>query len=233
MNIAKELVKLFLPVPARRFLKEQYHEANFRAAMKKFIKDPVAALSPGSGVIGRLIRGWGNEGWSTGDEYAVASMKHALECDGDILECGSGLSTIMLGVLAEKRGKKIWSLEHHAGLGKRVQANLDRYGLHSVSLCVAPLKDYGGYSWYDPPLNAMPQFFSLVICDGPPGETRGGRYGMVPVIRKKLKNGSVILLDDGAREGEQAVARRWSDELGAPFHMHGTEKPYIRLVVPE
>lgn len=34
--------------------------------------------------------------------------------------------------------------------------------------------------------------FSLIICDGPPGGTKGGRSGLVPVMRSKLERSTLI-----------------------------------------
>jgi hypothetical protein len=80
----------------------------------------------------------------------------------------------------------------------------------------APLKSYAGYSWYDPPLSRWSRNFSLVVCDGPPADTPGGRYGLAPIMREHLAPGCVILLDDAEREPEREIAQRWSAELDAP-----------------
>ncbi len=68
-----------------------------------------------------------------------------------------------------------------------------------------------------------------MVCDGPPETTRGGRYGLVPVMLEKLRADCTILLDDGAREGERETAERWAKLLGCTPEIIGTEKPYIRL----
>jgi hypothetical protein len=112
-----------------------------------------------------------------------------------------------------------------------VQKYLNRYKLDSVVLYTKPLKDYGDFCWYDAPLESMPDSFSLVVCDGPPGGTKGGRYGLVPIMRERLQPGCVILLDDAGREQELAIARRWEAELGAPFEILGSIKPYIEMTV--
>jgi hypothetical protein len=93
------------------------------------------------------------------------------------------------------------------------------------------LKTYAGYAWYDPPLARMPSAFSMVVCDGPPADTVGGRYGLVPVMRRRLAPGCVILLDDAVREHERAIARRWEYELEASHDVIDGDKPFIRLVV--
>jgi hypothetical protein len=122
------------------------------------------------------------------------------------------------------------SLEHEIRYATRVQRYLHKHRLDSVRLCVAPIAAYDEFDWYSlPPPASIAEKFSLVISDGPPETTRGGRYGLVPVMLERLRTGCVILLDDGAREGEQVIAARWAKLLHCVPEYFGTEKPYIRL----
>jgi hypothetical protein len=199
--------------------------------MKKFIRAPGTCTQPGNPVLNDLVYGWGNETWSALDEYLAGCVKHALSSPGPILECGSGLSTIVVGAIAQKYGKKLWTLEHRAEWALKLTTYLKKYKIDSVTLNTKPLKDYGEYCWYEPNLRTMPDRFTLVICDGPPGTTKGGRYGLVPVVGNKIKPGCVILLDDAGRKEELAIARKWASELHAPFKILGTAKPYIEMLV--
>jgi hypothetical protein len=142
-----------------------------------------------------------------------------------------GAGSIVVGALAQRRGRQYWALEHSPEWAVKVDRHLDRYGIDSVVLSVDNLKDHGDYVWYDPPLDSMPKSFSLVICDGPPGGVKGGRYGLVPVMRDRLHPGCVILLDDAGREREIDIARRWEHELGASVKLLGSVKPYIEMTV--
>ena len=179
-------------------------------------------------MIKDLIYGWGNEKWSALEEYLRACVEHASATRGPILECGSGLSTIMIGVIAQRRGIAHWALEHDPEWAARVSRILRRCG-SSSRLHTAPLRDHGDFCWYDPPLASMPRDLSLVICDGPPGSTKGGRHGLVPVMRERLSPNCVVLLDDAGRQGEFEIAKRWTATLGATLQMQGTEKPYVRI----
>jgi hypothetical protein len=113
----------------------------------------------------------------------------------------------------------------------KVQKYLKRYKIDSVVLCVKPLKAYTDFSWYEPPLESMPDGFALVICDGPDGSTPGGRYGLVPIMKGRLKPGSILLLDDAHREQEREIAKRWETELGTHSETLGFRKPFIRMTV--
>jgi hypothetical protein len=112
-----------------------------------------------------------------------------------------------------------------------VQRYLNRYKIDSVVSSAKPLKDYGDYCWYEVPFESLPVSFSLVVSDGPPSSTKGGRYGLVPIMNGRLKPGCIILLDDAYREAELAIARRWEADLGVSLKIVGSIKPYIEMVV--
>ena len=199
--------------------------------MKRFMASPAAATEPGSPILADLISAWGNEGWSARDEFLAECVKRALRSPGPILECGSGLSTLLIGVVATQRGQRHWALEHLPTWAVKVQGYLDRYQLDAVRIIGAPLRDYGGFCWYDAPMASLPDQFALVICDGPPGDVEGGRYGLVPMMRDRLRPGCTILLDDAGREQEVEIADRWRSELGAAVQSRGIRKPYLELTV--
>jgi hypothetical protein len=199
--------------------------------MRQFIRDPADTIASKSNVISDLIYGWGNEGWSAPEEYLISCLRNALTCNGPILECGTGLTTILVGVIAQKHNNAMWSLEHLQEWGDRVEKYLKRYRIDSLRVSVRALKNYADYSWYDPPLDLMPDSFALIICDGPPGGTRGGRYGLAPILGERLRPGCVILLDDAAREQEKEIAARWSVELCASYETIWSRKPFIRMAL--
>ena len=227
MNVAH----LVLPAQTRQWLRRTYDAWRFDAAMRRYIVDPAAAIEPDSGVLAELIAAWGNSGWSAQEEYLRLCIAHALASRGPTLECGSGLSTLLLGVVAARRGYEHWALEHLPAWADKVMRAATRHRIHAARVCDAPLRSYAGYTWYDTASLPLPQPFAMVVCDGPPADTPGGRYGLVPVLRDSLQPGCVILLDDAEREHERAIARRWQTELGATHEVIGRHKPFIRMVV--
>jgi hypothetical protein len=214
---------------ARASIRGAHRELMLRHALARLALDPAKAALGSGAVFDDLVYGWGNEGWSAQREYLVACVDCALRTSGPILECGSGLTTMVLGIIAQQRGLSVWALEHLPTWGKRVEGYLSRYRIGSVRMHIAPLRRYDGFDWYAPPLGEMREPFGLVACDGPPSATLGGRYGLLPVMREKLGGGCLILLDDAARDDEQAVVNRWAGEMPCEVSLHGSEKPYFKV----
>jgi len=200
----------------------------FRRAMKKFLQWPEEYVR--GDALTHLVYGWGNELWSGWSEYLGACVEHALTSSGPILECGSGLSTILVGAVAQRHGVAHWALEHMPEWAAKVRTQLAKYRIDSTVHC-GPLKDHGKFLWYDPPMHLIPDSFSLVICDGPPGAVKGGRLGLVPVMRARLGRGCVILLDDAWRQQERQIADEWKTTLGARVELVGQVKPFIRMTL--
>ena len=66
--------------------------------------------------------------------------------------------------------------------------------------------------WYK-----MPRDFALVVADGPPGDVKGGRFGLLPLLREHFAPGAVVLLDDAERPKERDVLAKWASEFGLAY----------------
>jgi hypothetical protein len=179
------------------------------------------------------IFGWGNERWTAEARYLREVAGSAEKANGSILECGSGLTTLMMGAIASRRGIQLHSLEHHPEWHARVSEAIHQFHLTNVTIHLAPLRDFGSFDWYDAQLGELPNDFSLVVCDGPPGVTRGGRSGMLPMMRGKLAKTVSILIDDTNRDAEGQLARQWISELRAPNGLHAGGRGFARIDVCE
>jgi len=209
MLIQLDTVKHLVPGGIKRALGKAIRRHALRGAIRQ-----IAALAPGTipspVLIAKLQYGWGNAGFAASAAvlYEVAARTNVLE--GPILECGTGISTLLLGLTAARRGLSVWSLEIEPVWYEKVKLTMERYRIAGVHLCFSPLIDYDDFTWYAPPLSTMPERFDLVFCDGPVGTTRTNRYGLFPVMRDRLGPGTVVILDDAQRAGEAGILRRWS-----------------------
>lgn len=210
-HIEPTLFRRMFPVSLKQAVKRGLLEYKFGEAVRQIAKLPAGTV-PTRDMLKQLQESWTNRGFVAKGDYLEEVAHRAVETEGPILECGSGLTTILVGLLAGRRGVEIWSLEHLPVWHERVMRRVSRFNLRTTHVCLSPLRDYDGFTWYEPPLDKLPEEFKLVICDGPPEQTPGGRYGLMPVLGGRLQKGTLILLDDANRPGELAVLCRWGAE---------------------
>jgi hypothetical protein len=156
---------------------------------------------------------WGNP--SAADVGLLRALVQAASGgERAVLECGSGLTTVVLGLLAERRPFPHVALEDSPRWASVTRARLRRLGLGNPSVRVAPLQDHGAFDWYDVGVLRDDEVFDVVVCDGPRAAVaRGGRVGVLHAAAANLAPTVEVLLDDVHRAGEQAVLAAWQRDL--------------------
>lgn len=160
-----------------------------------------------------------------------------VERRSSILECGSGVSTLIMAYALRERGHgKIVSLDHNAHYAARTRANLERHDLLKwAEVRVAELRDVEladeRWPWYD--TAQLPEGpFDLVVVDGPPEATRSqARFPAVPLLYDRLTPDAIVVLDDHQRPDEQAVGRKWvaaHDDLSPEVLKHHKDTLVLR-----
>jgi predicted O-methyltransferase YrrM len=142
-----------------------------------------------------------------------------------IVECGSGVSTVVLARLLRARGQgTLTALEHDAGWAARVAELLAAEGLGDVARVVhAPLS--GAPQWYDrAALDELPAIVDLLVVDGPPAyepEDALARAPALELLSARLAVGATVVLDDLDRPGEREVLAGWESETAWRFRVEG------------
>lgn len=221
-------IRQWVPKPIKKILRKAYNEYLLGRAIRAIAAHPYSV--PSLAVLSDLIEGWGNDGYSATAEYLQAISAAALKAEGAVLECGSGISSILMNLLCAPRNVPVWSLEHYPEWREHVRTSMKKHGIDSSHVVMAPLRESGDYAWYDAPLTEMPRNFSVVICDGPPGDTRGGRYGVLPRCADYFSRGASIFLDDANRPKEQEVLERWKKEYQVSVDLSLSAKSGYALV---
>ncbi|GAB4294917.1 MAG: hypothetical protein Kow0096_11380 [Thiohalomonadaceae bacterium] len=160
--------------------------------------------------------------WSAAPDFLQVIVDHVLTCKPQtIVECGSGLTTLMLArCCALNGGGHVYSLENGADYAANTRSGISRYGLNEYSTVLhAPLMPYtianGDYQWYD--LTALTaRNIDLLIIDGPPGFIqRHSRYPALPLLRDRLAARCTLFMDDAARPDEQEAVEVWLEDMPA------------------
>ncbi|WP_303925018.1 class I SAM-dependent methyltransferase, partial [Draconibacterium sediminis] len=134
-----------------------------------------------------------------------------------IVECGSGLSTLVGGYLAKNKIiKQFISVEHDKQFHEATLADLKEYGLEKyVTLVHTPLKsiyiDGEEWLWYDTDIiETKINEIDILLVDGPPGQLqKNSRYPAIPLLKKYFNNNTRIILDDSHRSDEQEIINKW------------------------
>ncbi|MDQ7016831.1 MAG: class I SAM-dependent methyltransferase [Gammaproteobacteria bacterium] len=155
--------------------------------------------------------------WSAAADFLKVIVDHVLQHKPKVvLECSSGLSTVVLAKALALNGEgQLWSLENGAEYAQRTRDQLQRLQLEATVLD-APLQQVkineAEYQWYD--LQKLPNLsIDLLVIDGPAGFIqKNSRYPALPLLRDKLAPNALIFLDDAAREDELDLVRQWQRE---------------------
>lgn len=132
-----------------------------------------------------------------------------------ILECGSGVSTLVLASACRRNGHgRVVTLDHDPEFAAQTRRRLAAHGLDAwAEVRDAPLEpvEVSGHvsDWYRL-AEVPPGPFELVLVDGPPGADSGGsRRPAIPLLRDRLADGATVVLDDAARPHEREIVREW------------------------
>jgi predicted O-methyltransferase YrrM len=197
----------------------------------------------------------GDRGWEDADREALQVLRPLLDAGGylpwtegalrpaalvavcneialgersEVVELGSGVSTVVLARLLRERGGRLTSLEHDPHWARFVDEQLEREELADVATLIqAPVEPHeaalDGAAWYsESAVAAIPSEIELLLVDGPPaGEgAERSRYPALPALASRLASSAVVVLDDAARPGEQDVLGRWQEAGDWRFGVH-------------
>jgi len=179
---------------------------------------------PNKKLLKAIRYGWGNNAYSADEQYLEEVLIKGISTKGVILECGTGLTTILLGLICEKTQATLYSLENNYDWSAHVKKYLNRLKLNQVHVQLAPIKKFGEFDWYNFDETAMPSEIDLVVCDGPPASTVGGRYGLMPLLGDRIAIGGIILVDDVNREDERLAIDKWGKNRNFNIEWRGTER---------
>lgn len=176
-------------------------------------------------ILSPLLVHGGYLPWTTGSMRPAGLVRVCNEIvHGDrtrILECGSGVSTVLLARLLHERERGVLtSLEHDRHWAALIQDHLQREHLDQIARVVhAPLE--GDPRWYR--LDEMPDEIDLLIVDGPPAFESGHGAARAPALARlddNLVHDAAVILDDIERPGEQQIIATWETSTSWRFQLN-------------
>lgn len=166
---------------------------------------PVAALPP-------------TRGWAASPDLLRTCWNLAIaERPELILECGSGVSTLVFAYACQRNGMgRVIALDHDEGFAAVTSGLLRDHGLSDwAEVRVAPLEPVEGTTsvWYrTAEVPAGP--IDLVLVDGPPaGGDPQARLPAMDVLHERLSPHATVVVDDYVRGGERETVTLWLERF--------------------
>ena len=161
-------------------------------------------------TAGMLIRDLPSTPWAM-QPAALAELDAWLwrESPRVIVECGSGLSTVIMGNYARHSGARVVSLDHDHRFAGQTSGLLSQHNLSEfVDLRTVDLAG-------SPPMyqTDLPDGIEFALIDGPP-ESTGGRKATLDALMPHMAPRWSAWLDDGARKIERQALKGWRDRHG-------------------
>ncbi len=215
----------------RQWSKARTRKSAFRKSVAALKKQDDLAETPQS-VLDDLVFGWSEDDDPPTPLFLHSMLEEAKRSgsDGSILICGAGLATFVLGIYAQKHGANVWVLESKTSWFRRIKEMLSEHGIDGVQMVYAPLCDYKGFSWYTVERSDYPTDFSLIICNGPPGDVPGGRVGLYNIMYDYLNDKTVTLMNDASDEESQRTLKIWQENLKVEVRMTNQDRSFVYVV---
>jgi len=209
--------------------RDAYRRWKLRTQLSDLTRVLGAGKTPSPALLTGMINAWSNEAWSADTELLASTIEWYGRTSGSIVECGSGLTTLALAAASATNGRRVTSLEHTPVWAERVRNALPVQSRSNINVVDASIRDYGEFDWYTTDGLGTQADIGFIVCDGPHGSSRGGRYGLAPVLCDRMAPGCTILLDDSHRPDERAIVARWCSELPATVIEEGPTHSVLKV----
>lgn len=186
------------------------------------LKDGLQAIRAGTADAGtylELYSVWGNT-WAMSPEGLYTCSLLARNASGPILDCGSGLSSL---VLAASTDRQVHSLEQSPDWAGRIERLAQEHGLTNLHVHRRSLIPCGKWTWYEQPPRDR---YALAICDGPSGD--GNRGGLFDVMRDEISAASIIV-DDIDRLYSRNSVESYCRETSRKFEIFDCSKSFALI----
>jgi predicted O-methyltransferase YrrM len=181
-------------------------------------------------VVAEICETWGDAGLVTADGSVRALLMEIQKAHGHILACGADLTTLLLALLVEHRGIRLWILESSPHAANVMRSWLSRYELGQSHVITAPADLGEPGVGYAVDTDRLPGPFSLVVCEASNAHPGNARR-LLPRIATKLHADAVAIVRNVRRRQDVEYLAEWSRANAASFVMKGKTDPYVKIVL--
>lgn len=199
-----------------------------RAAQQLVAGSSIAATER---LAAQLFAHWGDPLQPADERFLRSVLAEARAADGAILQCGSTLSTLILGSICdhdEQPKKQLWCLEADPHWANMMRSWLTEYQINSAHVIHSPARLFKNYVWYSLDPERLAAAYHLVICDGNRASTRGA-VATVHRIADRLAQRFVILIRNVSSSADLQALVDWSKTRDATCVLVDKTEGFVKI----
>jgi hypothetical protein len=188
----------------------RHYQFDARVRSMRDSKDDATILR----LLPELYALWGTPLSRSAQSFLQSCIAHAKSCSGHVLQCGSSLDTLVLGIVCARQPETkthLWCLEHDQQRANLIRSWLTDYGISSVHVIVARPQMFADHVWYKVDTSQLPKNFSLAVCEGGHSTPRGV-VGLIAKMQDKMGDDSVILAQHVREAKDHEYLTQWATE---------------------
>jgi hypothetical protein len=182
-------------------------------------------------LAAQLFAHWGDPLQPADERFLRSVLAEARAADGAILQCGSTLSTLILGVICdqhEQPKKRLWSLEADPHWANIMRSWLTEYQINSAHVIHSPPRLFKNYVWYSLDPERLAKAYHLVVCDGNRASVKGG-VATVHRISDRLAKRFVILIRNLGSAADMKALAAWAKTRDATCVLIDKAEGFVKI----
>lgn len=196
-------------------------------------KQLVAGADPAATdrLVADLYAAWGDPLSQADERFLRSCMAEAGRAERAILQCGTNLSTLLLGGIcdqAEAHGKQLWCLEdnhHWAGV---MRSWLTEYRIRKAHVIHSQARLFDDFVWYALDPKRLADRYSLIICDGANARPSGA-IGTLKRLEGHFDRNFVVLARNLSGANELRTLAAWAKRRRASCVLVDKAQGFVKI----
>ena len=190
----------------------------------------MSPATPPDDVLEEICNTWGDSSLAAFDGYLRAALLEAQKANGQILQCGADLTTLLLAIQLERREVRLWTIESNAHTANVVRTWLEQYQLAHAHVITAPASVNADGAGYILETARLPGPLGLVLCDAT-SASPGNARRLLPAIEENLHGNAVMLVRNVRRRTDLDHLTAWARDNQASLVVKGKKDPFAKIVM--
>lgn len=184
-----------------------------------------------SSLLADLFAYWGDPLGPRDESYLRSCLAEVTATDGAILQCGAGLSTLVLGALchrSEIKTRQLWCLENDRHWANTMRSWLTEYRVTNTHVIHSRAQMFDNHAWYAVDTARLAKHYSLVLCEGARASPKGA-LGALCRLGDRLGRDFVLLARDVSHPADLKELKRWADANAAKIVLVDRQEGFVKI----